>query len=200
MATKKKNPIRDAFDKNKYNLNESFNKSKDWYNQQVLLLNRQRITPNQVINRAAKYELKTRIYPGALYMFMYDPKLKKTLPYYDAFPLVFPWRTVPGGFIGLNMHYLPIHLRVLLMERLFELRNNDRMDITTRIDFSWDTINGVAKFSLARPCVKRYLTSHLKSPLRKIEVNDWATAMLLPVERFKKASKEQVWQDSIGKI
>ena len=50
---------------------------------------------------------------GRLNMFFYDPKFKKTLPYYDRFPLVFPFkrgftrqRAIEGGsFLGLNLHY-----------------------------------------------------------------------------------------------
>jgi hypothetical protein len=37
---------------------------------------------------------------------------------------------------------------------------------------------------------------HVESPFRKIESKDWATAMLLPVEQFTKATREQVWTDS----
>ena len=40
-------------------------------------------------------------------MFVYDPKTKAKLPFYDTFPLVLPIDTFRGGFIGLNFHYLP---------------------------------------------------------------------------------------------
>ena len=43
---------------------------------------------------------------GRLNMFFYDPKYKKTLPYYDTFPLVLPIERIPGGFAGINFHYL----------------------------------------------------------------------------------------------
>ena len=45
-----------------------------------------------------------------LNMFVYDPKYKKTLPYYDTFPLVLPLERYSDGFLGLNFHYLPIPL------------------------------------------------------------------------------------------
>ena len=51
---------------------------------------------------------------GKLNMFIYDPKWKKKLPYYDTFPLVLPLETYPDGFLGINMHYLPIPLRIKL--------------------------------------------------------------------------------------
>ena len=52
----------------------------------------------------------TNIRPGRLYLYGYDAKLKKTLPYYDMFPIVFPFAKVAGGFMGINMHYLPLKL------------------------------------------------------------------------------------------
>ena len=35
---------------------------------------------------------------GRLNMFIYDPKLKKKLPYYDTFPLVLPLEEYNDGF------------------------------------------------------------------------------------------------------
>ena len=51
---------------------------------------------------------------GRLNMFFYDPKFKKTLPYYDTFPLVLPLENYPDGFLGINFHYLPMNLRLQL--------------------------------------------------------------------------------------
>jgi len=45
---------------------------------------------------------------GRLNMFFYDPKFKKTLPYYDTFPLVLPLERYDDGFLGINLHYLPM--------------------------------------------------------------------------------------------
>ena len=43
-----------------------------------------------------------------LHFFKYNPKLRATLPYYDMFPLVMPIQAAPGGFLGINFHYLPM--------------------------------------------------------------------------------------------
>jgi len=194
MATKPTSLV-DVFEKNRVNLQDASKKSRAWFEQQVLLLNRKRLTPNKVL-QSEPTQLRQQIYPGYLYMFMYDPKLKETLPYYDMFPLVFPYAKFQGGFMGLNMHYLPYPLRVTLLDRLMTFANNKKMDETTRIKYSWDLINGMSRFKPAQPCIKHYLTDHVRSPFRRIESYDWATAMLLPVERFQGATKEQVWADS----
>ena len=38
---------------------------------------------------------------GNMYMFRYDPKHKKTLPYYDTYPLIIPLERYKDGFLGL---------------------------------------------------------------------------------------------------
>lgn len=194
MATKPTSLV-DIFEKHRYNLDDVSKKSRAWFEQQVLLMSRKRITPNKVI-QSNPQQLRARVLPGFLYMFVYDPKYKETLPYYDMFPMVFPYRTVPGGFYGLNLHYLPYPLRVQLLDRLMTFANNDKMDETTKIKYSWQLIDGVSRYKLAQPCVKHYLNEHVRSPFRRVESNDWATAMMLPVERFQGATKEQVWTDS----
>jgi hypothetical protein len=129
-------------------------------------------------------------------MFGYDPKGKNELPYYDKFPLVFPFRKTPDGFIGLNMHYLPYPLRIQLLDALMVYKSNSRLDETTKIKYSWALIDGVSRYRAAKPCVKQYLTSHVRTQFRNVTSKDWATAMLLPVERFIGASKQEVWADS----
>lgn len=190
--------LQDIFDKNRYSFDIA-KRSKTWFDQQANLLAGRGVTPSKVIGNDSS-RLKTTIVPGNLYMFFYDPKGKETLPYYDSFPMVFPWKKTQNGFIGLNLHYLPYGLRIRLMDKLMVFKNNDKMDETTRLKFSWSLINGVAKFAPAAPCVKQYLGDHVKSPLVKIEVRDWPTAMMMPVERFVGATKQKVWQDSVKNI
>ena len=47
---------------------------------------------------------------GTLNMFIYDPKHKNKLPFYDTFPLVLPIGGAAGGFLGLNFHFRLLHL------------------------------------------------------------------------------------------
>ena len=57
---------------------------------------------------------------GRMNMFFYDTKYKKTLPYYDTFPLVLPLEFYSDGFLGINFHYLPIPLRIKLLDGLVD--------------------------------------------------------------------------------
>jgi hypothetical protein len=191
----KKETMLDVFERNKYDLETAVRKSKGWFEQQVTLLSKQNITPNKVMAGNASANV-SRIQPGYCYMFMYDPKMKKELPYYDRFPLVFPFSKTPDGFIGLNMHYLPYQYRIKLLDSLMVFKSNTRMDELTRLKYSWQIIDGISRFAPAKPCVKQYLLGHVRSPFRKVDSADWATAMLLPVERFVGASKQEIWAES----
>ena len=191
----KKSTLLDVFEKNKYDLKTAVTKSRAWFEQQVLIMTRQQLTPQRVLSGNPE-QLVTKIMPGHLYMFVYDPKTKAELPYYDRFPLVFPFRKTPDGFIGLNMHYLPYPLRINLLDNLLTYASNQRFDETTRLKYSWALIDGMSKYAAAKPCVKQYLVGHVRTQFRQVESSNWATAMLLPVERFVGASKQEIWADS----
>ena len=70
---------------------------------------------------------------GKMYFFAYDPKMKKTLPMYDRFPLVFPIEPYNDGFLGLNLHYLNPGERQWLLNKLKDFRNNSKFNTTTRL-------------------------------------------------------------------
>ena len=134
---------------------------------------------------------------GKLNMFFYDPKHKKTLPYYDTFPLVLPLEKYPDGFLGINMHYLPIPLRIKLLDRLVDYSNNTKFDESTRLMVDY---NKLKKVRLIRPTIHRYLSGYTKSQFRRIDADEFTIATLLPVQRFKKASESEVWKESRGMI
>ena len=55
---------------------------------------------------------------GRLYLFQYNAKWKDILPYWDVWPLIFPFDFAANGFYGINLHYLnPTH-RLNLMRAL----------------------------------------------------------------------------------
>ncbi len=195
MAIKDSTSIYKIFEKNQYNLDEAAKKSRTWFDQQVLLLRKQRYTPNQVMKDNAS-SLSARVLPGKMYMFLYDPKTKDDLPYYDKFPLVLPFRMQSDGFYGLNIHYLPYYMRVKILDKLSVFASNQNMDETTRLKFSWGLLNASSKFKPVQPCVKHYLKGHVRSMFKLIPAQDWTTAAMLPVERFVGATPLTVWADS----
>ena len=134
---------------------------------------------------------------GRLNMFFYDPKYKKTLPYYDTFPLVLPLENYPDGFLGINLHYLPINLRIRLLDRLVDYSNNTKFDESTRLAVDYSKLKNI---NLIKPTLKRYLAGRVKTQFRRIDADEFTVAALLPVARFKTASASQVYKDSRAMI
>ena len=130
---------------------------------------------------------------GRLNMFIYDPKLKKKLPYYDTFPLVLPLENYNDGFFGINFHYLPIPLRVRLLDRVVDFSNNTKFDESTKLNVSYNNLKSIR---LIKPTIKRYLAGKVKSRFRRIDADEFIVATLLPVARFKKGSQSEVYRDS----
>ena len=134
---------------------------------------------------------------GLLNMFIYDPKLKDKLPYYDTFPLVLPIENYSNGFLGINMHYLSMPIRIRLLDRLVDYSNNDKFDKSTKLRVDYSRLK---KIDLIKPCLKRYLAGQVKSKFRKVEADEFMIATLLPVQRFKKQSDSHVFAKSRGMI
>ena len=134
-----------------------------------------------------------RPFNGKLNMFIYDPKFKKKLPYYDTFPLVLPIENYSDGFLGINLHYLPIPLRIRLLDRLVDYSNNTKFDESTRLVVNYQKLKNV---KLIKPTIHKYLSGYTKSQFRRIDADEFTIATLLPVQRFKKASEKEVWIES----
>ena len=184
-----------VFEKHKYDPS-IVTKSRTWFRQQSILLKKEGIKPTRVYQYSGAFA--GTIKPGNMYMFFYDPKTKDTLPHYDSFPLVFPFRKTENGFIGLNLHYLSYRFRIILLDNLLKFKNTKNIDETTRLKMSWGLLQGISKHKLVEHCVKSYLSDHLVTQLKIITPTDWTTALMMPVESFQKASAGTVWKDTGG--
>lgn len=166
-------------------------RSVTWYQSQVRKLGT--INTNQLLREGV---LTNQIFPGFMYMFYYDPKYKETLPYYDRFPLVLPFRRVPGGFYGINLHYLPYMIRIRMLGFLNQYATDTNMNEKTRLRLSWRLIESSSRLKPVQACVKHYLYDHVRSRFLIIPSNDWVIASQLPVERFIGAQKDTVWRET----
>lgn len=69
------------------------------------------------------------------------------------------------------MHYLPPMLRAQLMDALYSLTTDNNYNEKTRLAMSYKLLASSSKFKLFAPCVKHYLSSHVKSRFIKIEAS-----------------------------
>ena len=166
--------------------------SRDWFREKAREVSR--VNENKLIRGNAELQ-RSRPTPGYMYMFSYDAKHKDTLPYFDRFPLVFPFSVDADGFLGMNMHYIPHLLRARLMDALYDLTSNQKFDDRTKLMMSYDMLNASAKYKYFKPCIKRYLFSQLQTRFLLVPSNEWDIALFLPLERFT-VNKQKVYSDS----
>ena len=137
---------------------------------------------------------------GGLYCFYYNPKGKTDLPYYDQFPMVLALERYNDGFLGLNFHYLPIKYRVVFLDKLMNFAMMGDAGEIMRMRVTYDILTASKRLKLFKPCIKRYLSSHIQSKLLTIQPNEWDIAALLPLQQFKGATAPEVWQDSVDEL
>lgn len=167
--------------------------AKSWYRDQAKAV---RKVDETALFKSAQDRYENRFRIGNMYQFMYDPKHKATLPYYDRLPLIFPINKAKGGFLGINFHYLPLPLRAKLMDALYDTVSNDRYDETTKLKISYGILNGAASYKEFKPTVKHYLSSQIRSRLIYINPSEWDIALFLPTARFEGSNKTKIWEDS----
>lgn len=131
---------------------------------------------------------------GGMFHFIYDPKLKDKLPYWDRFPLVIPIEMYNDGFLGLNLHYLPPLLRARLLDTLMELKETSATN-QSYMRVSYKILKGVAAQKLFGPCLKRYLTNHILTRIISIGEESWEKVAFLPTQQFQKATHNDVWRN-----
>ena len=147
-----------------------------------------------------RFRQTRRLFKGRLYQFFYDPKGKADMPYYDRFPLVLLLEKYDDGFLGLNLHYLPIKYRVAFLDKLLNYAILDDEDNPARLRITYDILTASRRFREFRPCIKRYLFSQIRSKILTIEPQEWEVAIFLPTQLFKGAKPQKVWQESVNEI
>ncbi len=167
-------------------------RSVDWFRKKITELGGNSPSAKYELLKTTKEQQTTRILPGCLYIFKYAPKHADTLEYYDMWPCSLMFNLTDTGMIGINFHYLSIPIRARLFDKLWQIamvyRNNQQQ--CKRI--TWKFLSNVSKFPEVRPCVKQYLYSHVQSKFIKVDIDDWKTALLLPIESFAKKSQSYV--------
>jgi hypothetical protein len=168
-----------------------------WYQKRIQELKSPAALAREIVsdrNRSGRFEM------GGLYHFFYDPLTKENLPYYDMFPLVITLDKDKEGFLGMNLHYLPIKYRAAFLDKLmaFAILNGD--DEPKRLRVTYDILKTAKTYREFKPCLKKYLNSQIRSKIIAIKPSEWETALFLPTAIFKGATASKVHSESISKI
>jgi len=178
------------------NIRRNSKQSRNWFKQKVKSIGT--VTPRQVerdsnVRRNALAERLPSNPIGQMWFYFYDAKTKDQLPYFDRFPLCIPMEVYSDGILGLNLHYLPYETRADLFYELYKNKEKTVANPRARMKSDYQTVKAFG--NIFKPCVKRYLTSHIRSKPTFVHPREWEMAIWLPVERFT-TNKRTVWKDS----
>jgi hypothetical protein len=164
--------------------------SRRWFREVALKVAKSKISAIDVIKeKTAINNLNPT--KSQLLLYNYIPRTKEKLPYYDIFPIVFPFKIEKDGFYGFNLHYLPPVMRAALMDTIYGTIGGGSSRIT---------YNMSSRSKLFKVCVKKYLISQIKSKIVAVPQNEWDLVLFLPLQKFQKEAEATVWNDSIKKI
>lgn len=136
-------------------------------------------------------------FPGYLYFFQYQPTVTTQQAYYDRLPLTLVLERTPESFLGLNFHYLPYRIRAGFFDALYSTRLVKKQDpLQTQIRVTYRILSLTTKYKAFKPCLRRYRYKNCRSGLLQVGESEWDLALFLPVERFAKATRSQVWSES----
>lgn len=192
MSNEKKKPS--SFDKfrfpwSKGTIKQLTRQSMSWFNSEVNRLRRIPFNKRHFIMSDSDAIVK-RLYIGKMYMFQYSPKHMETLPIWDEYPLVLPFTSTPTGFIGINFHYLPHKARAWLLERLMQVSGEDD---NKRMRVSWEILSHISKVDIiGSMATHQYLLDHIVSPIREVKKEDYATAIMLPLQKWHGENKNMM--------
>ncbi|AUR97775.1 hypothetical protein NVP1244A_073 [Vibrio phage 1.244.A._10N.261.54.C3] len=142
---------------------------------------------------------------GRLFLFNYDAKMKAELPVWDSYPLVFFFNAHIGDGIrngergvlylhGINLHYLPPKLRLMLFTQLIKLKNDSALREKTRLKMSWQLLKKLGASRLATHCVKTYRADHIRSELAEVMPHHWIIVISMQLAKWHNGTKRTAWK------
>jgi hypothetical protein len=139
------------------------------------------------VGKASKGFKKAKLTPGKMFTFGYDAKHKKTLPYWDRFPLIIVLDVGPQGFLGLNFHYLAPKQREVFLNKIMKFATKSKQ---SKFNITWDAVK---KIPGADKMIHKYLYSQVKTTMLESPSSEWENVIYLPYQKFVGAKASSVW-------
>lgn len=108
-----------------------------------------------------------------MFMFNYDAKYKYKLPVWDRYPLTLILHVDGTHMFGINIHFLPIRVRRDLISAIVDRRV-----------LSYDILKAFTSHEFLKHAVKKYLISHVKSRMVRVDRAEWKNVIYLPQQPF----------------
>lgn len=151
------------------------------------------LSPKESINFVKKM-LKTRtkkltlkdFEPGSLLMYRYNARDRENT--FDATPLVLVLRRSRGYVLGLNLHWAPVPLRVILVKKILQM-NTRNIKAGKKLEFSYKDLKGFIKKIGFAPVIRLYIKNRISE-----------TGVVIPPEHLMDAARTKTETFTNGRI
>jgi len=141
--------------------------------------------------------VRKQMTPGNMIFFGYMPKTKDELMFWDEFPITIVLHPQRGGFLGLNLHYLPPSARATFLNKLLEhvsdpnWISHNNTSVAFRVTYG--LLKNNPKLRKFKPCIKRYYYNHIVTKVAFIDPMQWKMVPFFPLDKFKGATRRDIW-------
>jgi hypothetical protein len=136
--------------------------------------------------------------PGNLVFFRYDAKGKNELDIWDRSPLVFVLRKSRGYMLGINIHYAPIPLRLILIKYFLQMnRQNIRNNMPLHL--SYQMIKSVLQKLNLMVTIKLYIFGRISRRGVLVPAEFMLSAAKLKSESFVSKNGKGISADQLYK-
>lgn len=178
------------------NVGKNTASSLNWFSKQLSTIKADPTTTKKIIEDKTSKRFKYRK-PGYIYMFRYVPPDKKELEFYDEFPVIITFGFSGNVVQGINLHYLPIRIRLILLLQILK-------SLTGEGETAKIKLQNLLKSSTVRKYIsvmtEEFHFGGIRSKIRHITPDEFVIMSLLPVQKFKKKTQTQVYSQIRSKI
>lgn len=125
---------------------------------------------------------------GQMFFFLYKAETKN-LPYWDMFPVTIIVGVSEEHFTGLNLHYLPPKLRLVVLKSLIDIDGAKNVSPTKKLAGRATLLERIRKDKLFEQCIKKYRRDRQQSALLRIQPNEWITVAYLNLQKWAGQTK-----------
>ena len=138
---------------------------------------------------------------GKMITFRYLPENYKTLPYYDAQPLILIV-DIPdkNTVLGVNLHYFTISERLNTFYSMWPLLTDRNLGLSARFRMYYKIISENKRYIRNIAALKEYKTRRIRSRVYEINPKYWEPALVLPTEHFIKRKSHVIQTETSKKI
>lgn len=169
--------------------------SQEWFYDRIREINKETVDRQSIV-RTPPIKMAANQFRGRMYLFRYNPVGRQKMPYFDRFPLVILLELNKEGFMGLNLHYLPIDLRQRLFYNLLNRASQSEFRWNTYLKIDYDYLKSRTTLRAYKACIKRYRYDQIYGRMANVPAPEWEVAVHLPLASWRKASEGRVFKDS----